>query len=57
MHQRHFNIAGPCRSKEHYMLVGNGTVEPANPIYAELIVRRLNLNVQYALKTKYKEYS
>ncbi|MDR2581843.1 MAG: hypothetical protein LBC85_12740 [Fibromonadaceae bacterium] len=30
--------------------------EPANPIYAELIVRTLNWNVQDALKAKYKDY-
>jgi len=30
--------------------------EPANPIYAELIVRTLNWNVQDTLKTKYKDY-
>ncbi|MDR2732384.1 MAG: AAA-like domain-containing protein, partial [Fibromonadaceae bacterium] len=30
--------------------------EPANPIYAELIVRTLNWNVQDAIKTKYKDY-
>ncbi|MDR2594294.1 MAG: hypothetical protein LBC87_05950 [Fibromonadaceae bacterium] len=29
--------------------------EPANPIYAELIVRTLNWNVQDALKTKWWE--
>ncbi|MCL2282020.1 MAG: ATP-binding protein [Fibromonadales bacterium] len=34
----------------------NGQTEPANPIYAELIVRTLNWNVQDALKTKYKDY-
>jgi len=31
-------------------------IEPANPIYAELIVRSLNWNVQDILKTKYKSY-
>jgi hypothetical protein len=31
-------------------------IEPANPIYAELIVRSLNWNVQDILKTKYKDY-
>jgi hypothetical protein len=30
--------------------------EPANPIYAELIVRTLNWTVQDTLKTKYKDY-
>jgi len=30
--------------------------EPANPIYAELIVRTLNWTVQDILKTKYKDY-
>ena len=33
-----------------------GQTEPANPIYAELIVRTLSWNVQDALKTKYKDY-
>jgi len=33
-----------------------GKTEPANPIYAELIVRTLNWDAQEALKTKYEDY-
>jgi hypothetical protein len=35
---------------------GNNQTEPANPIYAELIIRTLNWNAQDALRTKYKDY-
>jgi hypothetical protein len=35
---------------------GGNQTEPANPIYAELIVRTLNWNAQDALRTKYKDY-
>ena len=33
-----------------------GKTEPANPIYAELIIRALNWNAQEAIKTKYENY-
>ncbi|MCL2102319.1 MAG: ATP-binding protein [Fibromonadales bacterium] len=33
-----------------------GKTEPANPIYAELIVRALNYSVQEAIKERYREY-
>jgi len=33
-----------------------GKTEPANPIYAELIVRTLNWDAQEAIKTKYEDY-
>jgi len=33
-----------------------GKTEPANPIYAELIIRAINWNAQEAIKTKYENY-
>jgi len=33
-----------------------GRTEPANPIYAELIVRALNWNVQESIRSSYEEY-
>jgi hypothetical protein len=35
----------------------DGTVEPGNPIYAELIVRTLNWNVQRSIESEYKDYT
>ena len=35
----------------------NGKTEPANPIYAELIIRALNWNVQESIKNAYEEYT
>jgi hypothetical protein len=34
----------------------NGKTEPANPIYAELIIRTLNWNVQESIRSSYEEY-
>ena len=34
----------------------DGKTETANPIYAELIVRALNLGVQDSIKNTYREY-
>jgi len=34
----------------------NGKTEPANPIYAELIVRTLNWNVQESIRSSHEEY-
>ncbi|MCL2690020.1 MAG: AAA-like domain-containing protein [Chitinispirillia bacterium] len=35
----------------------DGTIEPANPIYAELIVRALNWNVQRIIENAYSDYT
>jgi hypothetical protein len=35
----------------------NGNVEPANPIYAEMIIRALNRNVQDSISNTHKEFT
>jgi len=53
------------RSNDDYLFVRDlglirddrGCVEPANPIYAELIVRDINSDVQDTIRDSYKEYA